>query len=142
MATFTAALTRIASSAFTTPVLEEYRCVAHQTIATEGTALERTYVLASLAFNTELRSFLVTLIDALPGDTGITVVERRRLLDIDALFTVLYTKQRFALAELGTLGVPSQHQDLLATHLNSPSFNHRVAAVCTIVLLAGILEAA
>lgn len=44
-----------------------------------------------------------------------------------------------AVAELGSLGVPSTYQDLIQTRLASSSFNHRVSAQCAMVLLTALL---
>ena len=125
--------------AFPYPALEECRRVVLQNIAFTGDLASRVRALTFTALSTEMRSFIRTLVGTNADDLDMTGIDRRRTVDVDPLLGILKSVQLPAMQELGALGTPAQHQALLASFLNSDSFNHRVSAMCTMILLAGIL---
>jgi len=123
---------------FEYPAIEECRRVTLQNILSGSEDLiARVRAITITALSTELRSFVLGLLPA--AATLNTNIFKRKGTEVDVALRALVLVQEVAMSELGLLGTPKQHQEMLRTRLRSNSFNHRVSAMCTMVLLASIL---
>lgn len=124
---------------FPQPALERFRKLLLDRVTSDPSKYAANRVLAQLAYQTDIRMILNGLLGARPD------MERRSLgqakaLTIDSALRLLRNDVPAALQELGALGAPQQHRELLEEHLSSNSFSHRVSAACCMVYLAALLN--
>jgi len=118
--------------------LDELRRLVMDTAVTAGGDYAAAQAVVGFAHKSELRAVFRDLVGALPAYAK-HLPWQNRVVTMDARLRLLRPYAQRAFAELHLLGAPRQYTDLLQEHMESPSFVHRVAAMCAVLLLAALL---
>lgn len=131
-------------SSFVQPGLEMWRRAALQNCSrtpTTGSSdiATRARMVLLFANEADLSAIFTNLKLSTAADRAGYYVDKRKAIEADAALKQTYVQKKVVMKELTAIGVPAQYTDLLLTRLDSPSFNHRVSAVCAAVYLASVI---
>lgn len=121
------------------PALEAYRRVLLDRVAVDPTKFAANRIVVQFIYQSEIKMVFADILGPRP-DLERRALGQAKALAVDAATHPLRDLRSAALSELKLLGVPQQHLDLLDTHSASPSFVHRVSALCAMVFLGAILH--
>jgi len=123
---------------FPYPALEECRQRTLQSVNTSPDITIQARTVLGFAYSTELKSVFVQLLDAAESSIG-TVSGKVRATAIDRELRVLTMRYPQVFRELQDLRIPEAYKDLLEARLMSTSFNHRISAMCAMLILVAAL---
>jgi len=123
---------------FPSPALEACRQALLVAVST-GPDEARARNVLRRALATELAALFRGILSVPLGVLDLPLPLPRRLIDIDRDLTPVASYFPPALRELQRLGVPGQVVEILQSHLDDDSFQHRVAGAAALLLLAAVL---